>query len=50
MRFATEILAIPVILAILLVIVSPSTAIVVVFLTVLWAAWRRRPRRSGARR
>ncbi|MBU3066432.1 hypothetical protein KO481_33535 [Nocardia sp. NEAU-G5] len=49
MRLATEILAIPLILAILLFLWSPSTALAVVFLMVLWAAWRRRPR-GGARR
>ncbi|WP_157187465.1 hypothetical protein [Nocardia vinacea] len=50
MRLATEILAIPLILAILLFVWSPSTALAVVFLMVLLAAWRRRPRRSGVRR
>ncbi|MGV9676365.1 hypothetical protein ACWDSJ_13880 [Nocardia sp. NPDC003482] len=50
MRLATEILAIPLILAVLLCIWSPSTGLAVVFLMVGWAAWRRRPRRSGARR
>ncbi len=50
MRLATEILAIPLILAIILFIWSPSTALAVVFLAFLWAAWRRRPRRSGMRR
>ncbi len=46
MRLATEILAIPLILAVLLAIWSPSTALAVVFLTALWALWRRRPRRG----
>lgn len=49
MRLATEILAIPLILAALLVIWSPSTALAVAFLVMLWAAWRRRPRRGGRR-
>ncbi|MFE2961834.1 hypothetical protein [Nocardia tengchongensis] len=50
MRLATEIMAIPLILAVLLFILCPSIALVVVFLVVLWAAWRRRPIRSGTRR
>ncbi|WP_181068514.1 hypothetical protein [Nocardia nova] len=50
MRLASEILAIPLILAVLLFIWSPSTALAVVFLMVLWAMWRRRPRRTGMRR
>ncbi|MFE3028715.1 hypothetical protein [Nocardia tengchongensis] len=50
MRLATEFMAILLTLAILLFILYPSIALVVVFLVVLWAAWRRRPVRSGTRR
>lgn len=50
MRLATELLSILFVLGILLFLISPSTVLAVVFLVVLWAGWRRRPRRSGARR
>ncbi|MEV5652929.1 hypothetical protein AB0L57_32160 [Nocardia sp. NPDC052254] len=50
MRLATEFLSILFVLAVLLFLVSPSTVLAVVFLVVLWAGWRRRPRRSGVRR
>ncbi|WP_157187405.1 hypothetical protein [Nocardia vinacea] len=50
MRPATEILVIPLLLALILFILSPSTVLAVVFLVLLVAAWRRRPRRSGFQR
>ncbi|WP_280367249.1 hypothetical protein [Nocardia wallacei] len=50
MRLASEILAIPLVLAVLVFVWSPGTVLAVVFLMVLWAVWRRRPRRSGVRR
>ncbi|MBF6065419.1 hypothetical protein IU500_34365 [Nocardia terpenica] len=49
MRLATEMLAILLLLAILLFLLSPGTVLAVIFLVMLWAAWRRRPR-SGVRR
>ncbi|MBY8861115.1 hypothetical protein K7711_31885 [Nocardia sp. CA2R105] len=50
MRLASEVLAILFVLATLLFIASPGTVLAVIFLVVLFAAWRRRPRRSGVRR
>lgn len=49
MRLASEVMAILLILAVILAVWAPGTALAVVFLVMLWAAWRRRPR-SGARR
>lgn len=49
MKLAGEFVAVVLILAVLLAVWSPGTALEVVFLVILWAAWRRRPRRSGVR-
>ncbi|WP_280255465.1 hypothetical protein [Nocardia wallacei] len=50
MRLATEFLFLLFVLAAVLFVWSPGTVLAVVFLVVLWAAWRRRPHRQGARR
>lgn len=50
MKLATEILFILFVLAFVLLLKSPGTVLAVAFLAVLWAAWRRRPRRVGGRR